>query len=197
MSDYRRRSLRALARRLDFAFHETDEKTNLSTPLQDFRLFQTGRNRTITNVLRQQQELMEHDLYVFDYAYQDWTGSQRRTPHHQTVFFVQSTRLVLPEVHLQPETLLHKLGELLGFSDIDFVRYPRFSGQYRLTGPDEVYIRHHFNDEVLNYFTLNKGWTLEGLGFYLAFYRKNLLLPTDQMEGFIARGRKIFELFAE
>lgn len=190
---YRQRNLQALARKLDFSFHETDDY-GLTTQLQDFQLFKEGHSRKVERILRKQDGLMEFDISIFDFSYKSWTGSSGNRLRHQTVFFLQSAKLSLPELQMKPETLAHKLGELLGFTDIDFVRYPKFSGQYRLTGDDEEYIRHHFNDEVLNYFTLNKGWSMEGLGFYLLFYRKGTLIPSAQIEAFYTRGREVYGL---
>ncbi|NJC25555.1 hypothetical protein [Neolewinella antarctica] len=195
---YRSRNLAELAQQLNFSFSEEDDY-GLLPQLRDFQLFSEGRNRSIKRVLRHQHGLMDFDIAIFDYSYTRWSGSKSNKDKqiYQTVFFVQSQQLGLPEMYLQPETLLHKLGELLGFKDIDFVRFPKFSGQYRLTGGDEEYIRHHFTDEVLNYFTVNKEWSVEGLGFYLLFYRKGWLIPSAEIERFYRRGREVFGLLGE
>ncbi len=189
---YRQTSLRQLAGRLNFSFSPTDDY-GLLTQLDDFRLFGSGYKRQIFNIVRRQAGLMEYDINIFDYQYTPYGTSKDRTVY-QTVFYVQSGNLGLPALHLEPETLVHKLGELVGFHDIDFVRFPKFSSQYRLTGEDEEYIRHHFTDDLLNYFTLNKGWTVEGLGFYLLLYKKGTLLPPEQIESFYRRGVEIFDL---
>lgn len=193
---YRHRNLMALARKMDFSFHETDDY-GLTTQLQDFRLFQEGRDKRIERIIRKQDGLMEFDISIFDYSFKTWSGSGSDNRVHQSVFFLQSAQLGLPELWMKPETITHKIGELLGWGDIDFVRFPKFSGQYRLTGGDEEYIRHHFNDEVLNFFTLNKGWSMEGLGFYLVFYRKGMLIPSAQIEEFYHRGQEVYRMLAE
>ena len=192
---YRASNLAELARKLGFSFHETDD-FGLTAQLRDFKLFSDGRNRKAERILRHQHGLMDFDITIFDYSYTQWHNSRKSKAKvvHQTVFFVQSQQLSLPELYMKPETLLHKVGELLGFHDIDFVRYPKFSGQYRLKGEDEEYIRHHFSDDVLNYFTVNKGWTVEGLGFYLLAYRKGHLIPSAQIERFYRQGQEIFGL---
>lgn len=192
--EYRRKQLRNLAYRLGFEFSEEDH-WGLESHLTDFRLTSRGRRRRISNILRKQDGLMEYNLQIFDYRYLRWNGQNNR-PVHQTVFYVESQRLGLPELWMQPETLAHKLGELLGFGDIDFVRFPKFSGQYRLTGEDEEFIRHHFTDDVLNYFTLNKGWSLEGIGYYLLVYKKGILLPPNEIEQLFVRGTEIYNLFS-
>lgn len=193
---YRQRNLAALAHKLEFSFTEDDDYGMLSQ-LQDFRLFQEGRKKEVKRILRRQDGLMEFDIAIFDYSFQKWGGSASTSTVYQTVFFLQSAKLGLPEIWMQPETIAHKLGELLGFTDIDFVRFPKFSGQYRLTGGDEEYIRHHFTDEVLNYFTLNKGWSMEGVGFYLLFYRKGTLIPSAQIENFYRKGQEIYALLTD
>ena len=165
--------------------------------LQDFRLFSQGRSKSIDRIMRKQDGLMDLDVAIFDYSYQIWGSSGKDDRVHQTVFFLQSAKLGLPELWLQPETIVHKLGELVGFTDIDFVRFPKFSGNYRLTGGDEEYIRHHFNDEVLNYFTMNKGWSMEGIGFYLLFYRKGTLISSAQIEQFFKRGQEVYKMMTD
>lgn len=190
--DYRAKRLRELAHQLGFTYGETDTY-GMSRWLEDFRLTSRGRRATISNVLREHRGLGEYDAYLFDYGYEEFG---RQQPVHQTVFFLHSQRLVLPELCLQPETLKHKLGQLFGWDDIDFVRYPKFSKQYRLTGEDEGYIRHHFTEEVLNYFTIHKGWSVEGIGYYLLVYKKGLLLPPEDIEHLYRRGLEVYALFS-
>ncbi|MCP9236087.1 hypothetical protein [Lewinella sp. JB7] len=189
--DYRQQSLRELAARRAYEYCATDER-GLHRQLEDFRLANRGRKQAITNVLRIQQGLLDHDVHIFDYSYQEYAHQHTI---YQTVLFLQSPRLVLPELRLQPETLLHKLGELFGVHDIDFIRYPKFSKQYRLTGEDEDFIRHHFDDDVLNYFTLHKGWSLEGIGYYMILYKQGILLPPEEIESLYRRGLDVSNLF--
>ncbi|WP_116106481.1 hypothetical protein [Lewinella sp. IMCC34191] len=189
---YREKSLSGLAHRAGFEFSAADD-FGLHRYLSDFRLANRGRRRAVSNILRKQDGLMEKDAYIFDYSYQDY-GDKHTT--RQTVFFLQSQQLTLPGLDMQPETILHKLGELFGFDDIDFVRFPKFSKQYRLTGDDEDYIRHHFTDDVLNYFTLNKGWSVEGIGYYLIVYKKGMLLPPEEILHLFQRGMTVFKLFS-
>lgn len=188
--NYRPSQLRKVARDLDMEFQESDQY-DLTTQLSDFRLFRRGGGKRISNILRKQDGLMEFDIRIFDYRYLRWNGSKMQT-HQQTVFYLQSTQLGLPEVWMQPETIFHKIGELFGRGDIDFVRFPKFSGNYRLTGDDEVFIRHHFNDEVLNYFTVEKGWSLEGVGYFLILYKKDRIMSPAKIKELYAKGMKVF-----
>lgn len=191
--DYREKSLRNLAAQRSYEFSPTDT-FGIRQQTRDFRLTTKGRATTIKNVLRAQDDMLENTAYVFDLSYDKSTD---RDGVHQTVLYLQSPQLVLPELIMQPETVVHKLGELFGFGDIDFVRFPKFSSQYRLTGDDEVFIRHHFTDTVLNYFTLNKGWTLEGLGYYLLLYKKGVLLPPAEIQHLFWRAYRIADLLSK
>lgn len=190
----RSQSLQRIARQLDMEFQPADAY-DLPASLADFKLFSRGGRKRATNILRRQDGLMEFDIRIFDYRYLKWAGKSVKR-HEQTVFYLNSSQLVLPELWLQPETILHKIGELFGRGDIDFVRYPKFSGQYRLTGDDEVFIRHHFTDEVLNYFTLEKGWSLEGVGYFLILYKKDRVLSSQEIVDFYKKGMEVFRMLA-
>ncbi|PHI19523.1 hypothetical protein CEQ90_12555 [Lewinellaceae bacterium SD302] len=193
--DYRSSRLRQTARELGMEFQDTDQY-DLTAQLTDFRLFSRGSRKRVSNIMRRQDGLMEFDIRVFDYRYLRWNGNKMKT-HQQTVFYLQSTQLGLPEIWLQPESIFHKIGELFGRGDIDFVRFPKFSGQYRLTGDDEVFVRHHFNDEILNYFTVEKGWSMEGVGYFLILYKKDRLMDPKWIKDIYGKGMKVFEMLKQ
>ncbi len=190
----RRRQLERLADHLHLEYHEED-LWNLLPQLRDFRLFQKGRRGRIRHLLRRQEGLMEYDLRIFDYRYIVFNGKSNR-PVEQTVFFLQSRKLGLPQCWMRPETFFHKVGELMGYDDIDFEEHPQFSGQYRLTGDDEEYIRYQFTKEVLHFFTVEKGWTLEGLGFYMLLYKKGQILRPSEIREMYEKGIQVYKLFA-
>lgn len=189
----RQQQLQRLAAELDMEYQETDP-WGMVRQLADFRLFSRGFRSRVRHVLRQQEDLHAYDLRLFDYRYVVWRGKHTRAVE-QTALFLQSQQLGLPEFRLQPETILHKLGELLGATDIDFEAYPEFSRQYRLTSSDETYVRHHFNDQVLRFFSVQTGWTLEGLGYYLVMYKKGKVLPGKEVRDLYAKGLELYRLF--
>lgn len=96
---------------------------------------------------------------------------------------------------MHPEGLIHRIGDWFGFKDIDFEDFPQFSKQYYLKGKDEERVRNEMNESVLHFFTLQKGWNLEGLNFYMILYRKNKLIPPDQITTLFESGGKVFDLF--
>ncbi|MEM7379847.1 MAG: ABC-F family ATP-binding cassette domain-containing protein [Bacteroidota bacterium] len=56
---------------------------------------------------------------MFDYSYQRGKNNQKRT-YRQTVFFVKSKKLGLPELFMKPESFFNMIGTYLGMQDIDF-----------------------------------------------------------------------------
>ena len=90
---------------------------------------------------------MVSDINVFDYRFTISTGKTSVTKE-QTVFFMNSKELGLPDFYMKPEHFLHKIAAFLGFEDIDFEEFPGFSDQYHLKGEDEHYIRAVMGEDV-------------------------------------------------
>lgn len=170
------------------------EEWGLIRQLRDFRLFRRGGRKRIRHLLHQQEPLMQYDLRIFDYQYTVSTGKSSRR-YEQTVFFLQSQSLALPECFMRPETFFHRIGEFLGFEDIDFADFPDFSNQYRLTGEDQAYIEDRFTPGVRYFFTIEKGWTLETVGYYLVLYQKNKILHPRAVKYLHQKGLELYRLF--
>ena len=195
MSAKRRKELEKEAHKLGMSFSEKDD-WGLIGFLKDFKLFRKGFGKRVTNVMHAQDDWLKMEARVFDYRYTIHSGKSSRV-FRQTVFFMQSKQLGLPEFLLKPENIFHKIGQLLGMQDIDFEEYPAFSNQYLLKGDDEDYIRATMNDQVLKFFTVEKNWTLEGVNYYLLFYRNNKLLHPSQIRRFYQKGLKICEMLSQ
>lgn len=161
--------------------------------LNGFELFKS-RNGKIRNLCQLKSDAMDKEINIFDYRYTISTG---KTFHvfDQTVFFVNSKNLGLPEFLLKPESLGHKIGAYLGWEDIDFESYPVFSDKYHLSGENEDYIRHHFDDTILKFFSKTSGWSIEAANYYLIFYAANSLVPENILMDFYRLGTGVYDLF--
>jgi len=187
---------RALGRKNDLEYHPTDQH-GIQYQLQDFRLFRRGFRGRIRHVLSKEDPLMESKMHIFDYRYLKWAGKHTRRVE-QTVFFLESQKLGLAEFYMQPENFFHRIGEALGMtSDIDFEEHVDFSYNYRLTGNDEDFIRHNFNDDVLRFFAIEKGWSMEGLGFYLILYKNKKVLDPKVMDQLYRKGSLVYQAFVQ
>lgn len=176
------------------AFLDKDE-FGTKALLSYFELFKSGRG-TIRNLCQSKSAAMDEEVHIFDYSYVVSTGKTTAT-FDQTVFFVNSKKLGLPEFNLKPEHLGHKIATFLGWDDIDFEQYPVFSDKYHLTGEHESFIRSTFDDEVLKFFSKTTGWTVEAANYYLIFYHQNKLVPENTLADFYRLGLGIYGLFQE
>ena len=191
---YNRRShsLEQVAYKLGLSWVGDDTDRTLPF-LRDFQLLR-GHSKKIKHLMEERDGLLETDIRIFDYQHVISAGNSHKK-ENQTVFFVQSQNLGLPELYLRPEHFLHKVGEYLNLTrDIDFEAHPDFSRQYRLTGKDEDFIRASFNEHVLHFFTFNKKWSFEGVNYYFILYRRNKLIPPGEIERFYQMGKHLMHM---
>lgn len=189
MSD-RQTALRNIAYELGMDFLDKEDQSPV-TYLRDFRLFRTGMRKKISNLMIKKDALFESELRLFDYQYTISTGKSTHT-FKQTVFFIESKKLGLPEFFMQPEHLLHRFAEFLGFKrDINFEQYPQFSRQYYLQSRDEDYLRASFRKPVLDLFTDEPNWHMEGVNYYLILYRNKMILPVRSIKPMYDMGVKL------
>lgn len=188
--------LRALAPSLGMTYHAKDEY-GLIKLLGDFRLFRRGHHRRITNLLEKRDGLLQSRTAIFDYRYTISSGNSSRV-YRQTVFFVESNALALPQFLLKPEHFFHAIGKFLGVTqDIAYAKHPTFSDQYLIQGEHPGLVEGALPLELAQFFTVEKEWSLEGLGYYLVFYRHNRRLPPDTIRGFHDKGMKIMEMLRD
>ncbi len=179
---------------MKMTFHVQDE-WGLMSKLSDFELFRIGKQKTIFNLLEWKDAFMEEQVYIFDYAYTRGSGKSKKR-HLQTVFFMNSKFLGLPEFLMKPETFFHKIGQYLGLQDdIDFIEHEKFSEQYLLQSDDEARLRSLMNKEILHFFTVEQNWTLEGIGYFMVFYKNDRLLSPATVKHFYSRGMALYDQF--
>lgn len=187
--------LSRVARQLGMSFSEKDN-SNLSL-LEGFQLFSKGSRKKITNHMHKIDDWMNMEINIFDYQYTISSGKNRRTSR-QTVFFINSKDLGLPQILIKPERFFHKIGNYLGLvQDIDFEEYPEFSDHYLVQGDDEEMVRHTLGKQVLKYFTIEKNWHLEGINYYLIFYKHKKRLGHQQITRFHNKGMEIYKMLKE
>ena len=189
----RRMEMQETAEKLGLEFRNTDEYGQIAM-MKDFQLFKKGYGKRISNILSVKRDFEQADIRVFDYKYVIGAGNSTRKIM-QTVFYIHSKELNLPELLIKPEYFFHRIGEFFGMQDIDFEAFPIFSDQYLVQGPDEDLVKAALNEKVLHYFTVEKNWSVEGLNYLMIFYRHGKRIAPAEIEGFYKKGMEIFELF--
>jgi hypothetical protein len=194
-NDGRTEQLRLTAQELGMKFSEEDDYGMIGL-LRDFHLMDTGGKKEITNLMTYTSPLMEDRFHIFDYKYTISTGKSAHT-YRQSVFFINSKQLAMPEMLMKPEHFFHRLGTWLGLEqDIDFEEHPDFSHNYLLQGEDEARVRRTMNqDEVIRFFTVEKDWSLESVGFFLIFYQHDRLIQPHEIKYLHERGMMLFKNF--
>jgi len=191
---YRVRQLEKIAKKTDFSFTTKDEFGVINL-LKDFRLFQIGGSKRIVNILRDKTNLQEADFRVFDYQYTISDGDNALN-FPQTVFFGKSKNLALPSFSLKSPQFFHKMGNYMDFEDIDEEEPPLFSQQDWLEGGKNWTIRESMSEELVRFFTTEPDWNVEGLNYFMIFYKRNKVLKTTEILDFFEKGKQIMDMFA-
>lgn len=187
-------ALRQTAVQLGMEFLETDE-WGLRALLRDFELFNKGGRRRLTNIMSKTIGLLDEKINICDYQYTVSTGKSSTT-YYQTIFFIQSKNLGLPEMLIYPENFFHKIGSLFGMQDIDFEEWPEFSNKFLVQG-DEWGIRRLMKEDLAKFFLVEKRWCLESLGYYLVFYQRKTLVNPESIKALFNKGMTLYEHLKE
>jgi hypothetical protein len=185
----RAEALKTQSQIMDFSYRERVEKGETEITYQ-MPLFLQGHSRRTYNIMSGNYNHMP--VTLADYQYITGSGKNSST-HKQTFFIIQSPKIKLPVFKLQPENVLHKIGNLFGQHDIDFENYPQFSKQYHLKGQDETVIRALFSDSLINYFEGHPGLTVEANDSNFLFYRGSKLIQPEKLQDFFHQGCEILE----
>jgi hypothetical protein len=184
-------ALRELAARLGWSFQDAPPAA-IIPHVERFELFTQGRKRSIRNYLAGESD--GGRLAVFDYSYVTGDGKSRRT-WKQTVLHVHSPRLDLPLFSLRPENLLHRIGGLVGYQDIDIEGHPAFSREYLLRGQDESSIRAVFEPDVLAFYEAHGDRCTAGAGPDLLLWRSAKLASAEEVPALLEQGRDLLARF--
>ena len=166
--------------------------TSLFERLKPFHLFSKGWSRKIKNLMEGEANKVE--LAIFDYQYTTHGGQHPQT-HRQSLLFIHSPKLYLPDFSLRPENVFHKIGGSFGYKDIDFETHPIFSKSYLLRGENEAVIRGLFNNELLNFIQSQQKICIEGSGDQIIFYRHKSRVKPEEVESFMEEGFQVFDQF--
>lgn len=177
----RRKDLEELAASIGLSFSaEGPDEDGLGR--SGLEVFATGRSRKASNLLTSQSGAGQ--MSFFDYHYVTGSGRNSQT-HNLTVALIECSRVQIPYFDLKPEGLLYKIGEMLGFKDIDLPAFPLFSDKYRLTGPDEKSVHLFFTPQRAAWFERNLGLRVQGAPGHLVIFKGAGQLPVNSWQGFI------------
>jgi hypothetical protein len=188
----RRAALESVALRAGWSFSgDAVDPASLGSAL--FPLFTHGRARKARNVMRLSGSVPA--VTAFDYEYTVGSGKHQSTVV-QTVVHVSSARFSVPPFVLGPENLLHKVGGMLGYHDIDFDSSPEFSRTYLLRSKEaEAQVRDVFSPSVRAYFEQRAPLTVEGFDDGMLVYRTGRRAKPEDVLTFIEDAQTVARQF--
>lgn len=171
-----------IAQRLGIDYEEKDYNKEVLQAHKGYNLFKMGSGKKVKYILSGPLESKEQ-FRVFEYSFVVSTGKSSTvfTQHVLSVHLKKS----LPSFTLRPENLFHKIGEWLGWKDIDFDSFPDFSKQYRLMSGEDNRVRKVFNDHVLGFLSFEKGWWIECNGTTIIYFKHSKRMNEEMVEPFI------------
>lgn len=180
----RRKALEDLAASMGLRYDAAgpDQYALEGTGLEIFRL---GHSRKASSLI--EVPVSGGNIRFFDYKYV--TGSGKHSQTHNFTLALIACRGQVPHFDLKPETLMYKIGEMIGFKDIDLPAFPVFSDKYRLTGPDETAVHMFFTPSRAAWFETNPGLRVQGAPGHMLLLKGERRLPVDQWQGFIEEAR--------
>ena len=168
---------------LPYSKYGPEQNSLRNTGLEIFTL---GRSHKASN--RIEIAVPSGQLQVFDYRYITRSGKNSNT-HQLTLALFACNKCDIPHFDLKPESFIYKIGEAVGFKDIDLPAFPVFSDKYRLTGPDEAAVRMFFNPDRAAWFERNQGLCVQGAPGYGLLFKKETRLSVDAWQTFLEEAK--------
>jgi hypothetical protein len=184
----RRKAFLDLAERLGLTYIERD--TSIPRRYDFFNKLCQGSNRYAFNVL--DGVWQGHPVTVFDYHYETYSRDskgRRQTHHHYFSFFMLRHELHCPELIIAPETFLSKIGQMLGFDDIDFESHA-FSKAFLVRSPDRKFAFDICHTRMMEYLLANSDLSIEIERDHVSLFFDKRLEP----EGIEAGLRKLLDI---
>ena len=127
---------------------------------------------------------------AFEYRYIVGAGRSQQT---YTRAMIRWTNIgaTLPQFTLAPETFFTRLGQLLGWHDIQFADDPAFSATYMLKGEHEMEVASFFSLQLRQQLTAMPGQHAAGAGSTLFWWREQKLPGPDRFAAFLAEGDQV------
>ena len=138
--------------------------------LDRFPLMGVGRKRKITNLMSSTSANFQ--LNIFDYSYVTGRGRSQRN-HKQTVAYLQSPALAMPNFTLAPKRFWDAVRSLLGKQTVQLDGNPAFASSYVLQCNEkrDDAVRAYFTDEVQQFYVDRRGLFAQGSRNQLLLFR--------------------------
>ena len=190
----RREAFQMLAGRLGLRYTQRDN--SIATRYRFLDKLRQGSSRYAFNLL--EGDFEGHPAQVFDYHYETHSTDskgRRQTHHHYFSFFILTLPRPFPELRIYPEGLLSKLGQMIGFDDIDFESV-EFSRAFCVRSTDKKFAYDICHARMMEYLLQDRDLSLEIEDDCLAM-SFNRRLRVEEIPGRLRQLVEIRNLFPE
>lgn len=156
----RREAFAALAGRLGLAF-SPGRNYEIARHYQFLDALRQGNNRYAFNILSGRYR--GFPVFVFDYHYETHSTDskgRRQTHHHYFSYFILEQSREFPELRIYPEGIWQKLGQMLGFDDIDFESL-EFSRAFCVRSRDRKFAYDVCHTRMMEYLLAHRDLSIE------------------------------------
>ncbi len=170
----RREAFERLASELGFDFYSQKDR-QFARRFSFLEHMDDGSNRYAYNRLTGKVE--GQTVNIFDYHYETYSRDskgRRRTDHHHFSIFTLSLPAAFPELNIEREGFFSKIGQALGFDDIDFESL-EFSKRYKVKSRDKKFAYDFCNAQMIDYLLRQRDLIIEVDGNTLALTFKGKL----------------------
>jgi hypothetical protein len=154
-SKKRREAMASIAGRLGLMFNP-DKDHGIANRYNFLNKLHHGDSRYAFNIISGKYK--DNDILTFDYHYK--TGSGKNTQHHYFSFFILLLPVWFPELIIVKEDIISKIGQSLGYEDIDFESY-EFSKKFCVRSKDKKFAYDFCNAKMIEYLLANDDLCIE------------------------------------
>jgi hypothetical protein len=151
----RRQAMMALAAKLGLNFYYQKDRS-IPRRYRFLDKLRAGRDRYAFNILTGNYQ--GNDVTIFDYHYK--TGSGKDTHHYYLSFFLSNLPASFPELIIVKEGFFSKIGQALGYDDIDFESH-EFSRKFCVRSKDKKFAYDVCNARMIEYLLSNTDLSIE------------------------------------
>ncbi|MEO0509378.1 MAG: hypothetical protein AAF065_05935 [Verrucomicrobiota bacterium] len=170
----RREGMQALASELGLRFNP-EKNRSLADKFGFLNHMDDGHRRYAFNVLS--GSIDGHEACIFDYHYETYSTDsegRRRTRHYYFSIFTIQLPAFFPELVITREGIFAKIGQAMGFDDIDFESV-EFSKRYSVKSKDKKFAYDFCNVKMIDYLLEQEDLIIEVDGSTLALTFKGKL----------------------
>jgi hypothetical protein len=174
----RRMALAAWAASRGFSFDPTRD-SQMDDRYPEFKCLRQGDNRYAYNVMAGNAGGRPVSAFDYHYATHSTDSKGHRTTHnHHFSAVIVATGLPLKPLAIRKEGFFDKIGEFLGFDDIDF-ESTEFSREFYVKSPDRRWAFDVIHQETMEFLLASPRFALELQGSDAIAYRDRTFKPED------------------